>query len=345
MLPNDVDAQLGADFIDVERARSMLLTTLDRYRSQYGEPLDVRVTRCVIKLADGDIDVLQEMSERALIDPRDLMLWAEYDDKERRVWDGSVAFALPDWRRPYFDDPDGEAFLFYVVYGAVPEEFAISGSRYRCAGIPDGVDLSGYGPGTNPEVVDQFRSGYLWEELQQSDPTLARNIAAQTECLVIRGELADAPTLNDFRDTLGLITWLLDEGMIAVYDPLQMKWWTAAEWRKQIFDPASAQPQAHVVILTSDEGKDRQWIHTRGLRKFGRPELSIRAVKESQREAVVQLCQRFITYQAYGGVIEEGRAIRMEGLPRDWVCQHGGDVEDPDFSNTHVEIGPGRRSA
>jgi hypothetical protein len=342
-LPDDIEVQIGADFVDVERARSILLTTLDQYRSQYSEPLDVRVIRCAIKLADGDIDELQKTIEQALVDPRDLMLWAEYDDKEQHVWDGSVPFALPDWRRPFFDNPGGDPFLFYVLYGAVPKDFAISGSRYRCAGIPDGVDLSGYGPDTNPEVVEQFRSGYVWDELQQSDPTLTRKIAAQTECLVIRGELADAPTLNDFRNTLGLITWLLDQGMVAVYDPLQLKWWPAAEWREQVFAPASAQPQVHVLIITSKEDKDRQWIHTRGLRKFGRPELSIRAVMESQREAAIELCQRFITFQAYGGIIEEGRAIRMKGLPQDWICHHAGDLEDLDFNNVHVEIGPTRR--
>lgn len=47
---------------------------------------------------------------------------------------------------------------------------------------------------------------------------------------------------------------------------------------------------------------------------------------------------RFIEFQAFGGVIEEGIEIRMEGLPSGMTCHHAGDLEDPDFNNVHVEI-------
>jgi hypothetical protein len=73
------------------------------------------------------------------------------------------------------------------------------------------------------------------------------------------------------------------------------------------------------------------------MRKFGRPDLSIHAVPPSHRDAVIDLCNRFIELQALGGLIPEGQVIKMDSLPG-MTCHHGGDLDDPDFNNVHVEV-------
>jgi hypothetical protein len=80
------------------------------------------------------------------------------------------------------------------------------------------------------------------------------------------------------------------------------------------------------------------WYHTRGMRKFGRPDLSIHNVPAKYHEAVIELCNRFIEFQAFGGIIEEGQAIRMKSLPEGMTCHHEGTLDDLDFNNFHVEI-------
>jgi hypothetical protein len=72
-------------------------------------------------------------------------------------------------------------------------------------------------------------------------------------------------------------------------------------------------PRQHVVILTSEDPDDAllTWLHTRGLRKFGRPDLSVRRVPPQDREAVIDLFDRFIEFQTFGGVIEEGQEVRL----------------------------------
>lgn len=245
---------------------------------------------------------------------------------------------IADWPRPYFTTPAGEPFLFYVAYGQIPKPLEISASKYWCAGIPSGIEMMQYGPERHPDVVSSFRSGYLWETLQRRDPDLAASIARQEHCVVIRGALADAGTLNDFRDVIGLLTCLLDSGCVALYDPQMFAWWAPAEWRREIFEPGCAAPRQHVVILTSDEDGDTEWIHTRGMRKFGRPDLSVHRVPAEHRDAVIDLCNRFIELQAFGGAIAEGQPVRMHSLPPGVTCHHRGSVEDPDFNNVHVEI-------
>ena len=245
---------------------------------------------------------------------------------------------VESWPRPYYRPGGGDAFLFYVVYGPTPQSFSISRSKYRCDGIPNGIDLVSYGPASSPEVVNSFRSGYLWEELQRSEPALAGDLARQSECLVIRGDIPDPRELNYFRNVVGLVSWLLDCGSVAVYDSQMFKWWTPSEWRATIFEPASALPRHHAVILVSEDESGTEWFHTRGMRKFGRPDLSVHRVPADLRGGVVDLCNRFIEYQAFGGIIEEGEEVRMHSLPAGLTCTHQGSLDDPEFNNVHVEI-------
>jgi hypothetical protein len=245
---------------------------------------------------------------------------------------------LEDWPRPYIAAGGEKPFLFYVVFGCDTDELELSRSRHRCDAIPDDIEIHNYGPGVHPEVLDEFRQGYLWDELLRNDPVLAEAVAKQTRCTIVRGPVADDSTLNYFRNTIGLLTCLLDCGGVAIYDPQSLKWWSAETWRTAVFEPAAALPREHVVILVSDDAPGVQWLHTRGMRKFGRPDLSIHGVGADQLDAVLELLNRFIEFQAFGGVIPEGQEIRSKTLPSGMVCTHGGDLDDPDFNNVHVEI-------
>jgi hypothetical protein len=249
---------------------------------------------------------------------------------------------LPDWPRKYYQEPGGKPFLFYAVFGAFTQLPALSRQEYRSNGVSPGLEISHYGKRKHPEVLDGFRQGYVWDELKKHHQALAQAAEAAGECLVLRGELEDRADLNDLRDAVGLLTFLLDHGGVAVFDPWMFRWWGPEEWKDRIFRPGSAVPHNHVVILTSDEEEDASltWFHTRGMRKFGRPDLSVHRVPPEYHEAVTGLLNRFIEFQAFGGFIEEGREIRMKTLPGGMTCRHAGDPDDPDFNNVHVEITP-----
>ena len=245
---------------------------------------------------------------------------------------------LEDWPRHYFSPGGENPFLFYVVFGCDTGALRLSRSEHRCDAIPDGIDIHDYGPGVHPEVVDEFREGYVWDELVRSDPALAGAVARQTRCTIVRGSVFDDSTLNYFRNTIGLITALLQTGGVAVYDAQSLKWWSPLDWQTSVFAPAAPLPREHVVILCSEESPGMQWLHTRGMRKFGRPDLSIHGVASKHFDAVVDLFNRFIEFQAFGGIIAEGQEIRIRSLPAGMYCMHGGGSEDPDFNNAHVEI-------
>ena len=126
-------------------------------------------------------------------------------------------------------------------------------------------------------------------------------------------------------------------GAVAIFDMQSFRWFSKAKWLSEIFDPDAAVPRHHVSIIWSEE-HGRLWIHTRGMRKFGRPDVSVPGVPPSSRDAVIDLCNRFIEMMAFGAIVAEGQAIKMKALPAGLRCHHAGSVDDPDFNNVHLEI-------
>jgi len=244
---------------------------------------------------------------------------------------------LESWSRPHFTPTDGKALLFYAAFGALDLTRSLDRSRYRTNGTPGGFKFTSYARDTHSTVLAEFCQGYVWDELMNENPELAAQIEAAPMCVVLRGEVADPPTLDYLRDSVGMITYLFDAGACAVNDPQILRWWTDDEWRDEIFEPAGAVPRHHVTILISDE-PDGAWIHTRGMRKFARPDVSVRRVGAAHADAVFDLCNRFIEFQAFGGLPADGQAVRMGSLPDGGVVHHSGSLDDPDFNNVHLEV-------
>jgi hypothetical protein len=249
---------------------------------------------------------------------------------------------LPSWPRQHFQRGGGDAQLFYKIHGAFAGPPSVSRSKHRCAGVPDRCDLQSYNRDSAPELFAfGLQNDWISRDFRAHQADLAAQVACTDQCLVLRGVVPDPETLDYFRDAVGLVTALLEAGGIAVFDPQMFKWWSADEWRTRAFEPMGAVPRHHVVILVSDEQDgDGRWYHTRGMRKFGRPDVSIHHVPLDLEGVVEDLCNRFIEMQAFGAVIEEGQAIKMTGLPSGWRCRHRGDLDDPEFNNVHVDIGP-----
>ena len=253
---------------------------------------------------------------------------------------------LPSWEREHYSPGGGDPFLYYVAFGDMTTEAEnqISAARYRCAGVPEGIEITSYDKDAHLAVFDMFMQGYLWENLQAENPALAADVRAAPCCIVLQGEVHDPRTLNYLRDIVGIVTFLFDNGGAVVYDPLMFQWWSATLWKERIFEPGAPVPRHHTLILVSKEEDDETtaWVHTRGMRKFGRPDISLRHVENGNLDGAIDLCNRFVEHQAFGGIIPEGREIHMASLPPGGITRHGGYLDDPDFNNVHVEIDWGR---
>ena len=230
--------------------------------------------------------------------------------------------------------------MVYAVFGKFDGGLQLSRSRHRSGGPPEGVKMSQLRREKDPKAFEEFEQG-VFGQLLEKQPSLAGAVRSAPHCLLVRGTVRDPKDLTYLRETVGVLAAALDSGGVAVLDPQRLTWWSPGEWREQIFVPDASVPRHHVVILVSEE-KDgmpgTEWIHTRGLRKFGRPDLSIHRVKPEHKAAVLDLCNRFLEMQAFGARIPEGQPITMSTLPSGMTCHHGGSLEDVDFNNVHLEI-------
>lgn len=252
-----------------------------------------------------------------------------------------VTAVAPGWERPLLPEVDDAhaPFVFFAVFGAFDLSRPMESTKYRSNGPPPGTDVHLFDVVNHKEIMDNLRSGKVWEWFVERQKALADVVQDAPQCAVIMGSPSDASSLTYMRDVVGMVQFLLDEGGRAVLDSQTFTWFARHSWKQKVFDPDAPLPHQQVVILASEEEDDdqAQWMHTRGMRKYGRPDLSIHNVPAAHQDAVVDMCNRFIEMFAQGHVADDGKEIHMEGLPPGTV-HHAGDVEDPDFNNVHLDI-------
>src|ERR1043166_1040336 len=239
-----------------------------------------------------------------------------------------------DWKRNFYENGGYHALIYYVIYGKFDtSNVNVSQAKYRTEGLPEGFSFRKLD--RNRRAVLPFTDGDFARHLRSSE--LLEQIQHAPECLVLHGEIPDPPDLNYLRNSIGLVTYFLDNGGVALCDPQQLAFYDRGQWHNEFFEDGKPHVSKHATILCSG-GPDGRWYHTRGLRKFARPDISIRSVPPEYCEPVIELCRRFIEMQALGAQIEEGREIQMASLPSGLICHHRGSLEDPEFNNVHIEI-------
>lgn len=226
-------------------------------------------------------------------------------------------------REPYAQRP----YLFYVAFCDQEVVDKLEESHIIHAGLEIAALPSAH-----------FRSGAPWQACRQEQPGLADRIEVAPLAVALHGQVAQHESLDYLRDSLEVMTSLVGHGASAIYDPLLQRWYGPAAWETMMEQGTLFNPFDHVAIIDTDTGDGTEWIRTQGLRKFGRPDLSVRSVHKRDRDAVRKMLDRFINHLALGGVLEEGREIRMEGLPLYRSGPVRGDFEDRDFRNHSVEL-------
>jgi hypothetical protein len=253
--------------------------------------------------------------------------------------------AIEDWGRGHFQEGGGDAYVAFWVFGDLTRELAVSGEKHRVTGMPEGVAINRLARGTadGDSAFATFTDpNDVLGRILDEDPELARAVRSATAVMRVAGNVGDADDLLYLRSTIGILQAMIEAGGVGVVDTA-MHWWSAERWTNEIFAPDAPAFLSHVSILGSEDEQNpgKLWLHTRGLRLFGRPDLSVRAVTEDTQEPAADLIVRLLNMQAMGGVVPDGQPVKMKGIPAGWVCKHAGDVEDPDFNNVHLAIGPG----
>lgn len=128
------------------------------------------------------------------------------------------------------------------------------------------------------------------------------------------------------------------DGAVAVLDLLTFTLFSAEEWTKKIFDPGFT-PYSHTVILASEEEDDSIWLHTRGMRKFGRPDISMEKVLKSDVQNASQVVNQMIFYGALGVFFSKPVKLHTHsGMSCIVMPKFIEDMDNPDFNNSYYQI-------
>jgi hypothetical protein len=220
-------------------------------------------------------------------------------------------------------DKNYDATVYFEVYGNFPAQletdFDVRGLSVQCT--PN--DFLGIAP----EVAHVLR---------ESNPEAVPPIEAAPSVVTISGMVSDPSDLEYLRDCLQLIDTLLQNGGVGVVELQSLQVYAPAEWREKFWS-GHFEPTFHTVILLSMED-DKVWLHTRGMRLYGRSDLSCHGVAPQEVEALRPVFNGLIRMQAAGAHIPEGQLVQAVGVETRLVCHHRGSLDDDDFNNLHIEL-------
>lgn len=248
------------------------------------------------------------------------------------------ATSAPAWPRPYWQADAGQhALLQFYVFGQFAPELAIPAQRYASPGLPAGIELKRFQNLALRKWDGYPLAGALGELLREDAPETFELARTAAEVLVVRGELADGASLDYLRDTLGVLAALLDIGGRAVLDPQIFGLFDAAAWRARYLVADGAPPRSHVLIARTPEADGvHAHIHTRGMRKFARPDISLRQVPPGELDRAGVLCEKLVEMEAFGARFVAGQELVVDGLAAPLTAAPGGSLDDPAFNNLHV---------
>lgn len=254
--------------------------------------------------------------------------------------------ALATWTRPLFVSLPVKSFYFFVIYGTLEETFPeIDHQTYRSLGLPEGMELQSHALTEREERHDEFQVGSGWEEFNRESPQAAEAVMHAPTCVALRGELPDAEHLNQLRDCIGMIMFLLDHGGTAVCDVLTGNWYSSLDWRLKIFGEGILATQSLIAYHSIEQPDGRLHLYTRGMRRFARPDLSMKDVEFKVEPTRMAMIHHLANSMIAGGSIPNGHRLQFPELATSLTCQWQGSLDDPFFYNFWLKLDADEQSS
>ena len=242
------------------------------------------------------------------------------------------------YERPYYEDLNYRPLLFYVIFGVKDEELTISRERHQVDAFPDGLEFMMYDKSEHSEYMSSMLGDPLGEMLDETNHDLYETVQNTDRWAVIRGEVQQDEDLSYMRNVIGFVQALVETGAVGVLDFQTFSLYSAQEWMDNIFMP-EFHPYAHVVVLVSETEDGSLWVHTRGMRKFGRPDIGVEGVAKGELDNAVEVVQQLLYYGALGAFFS--RPVKLHTNSEQTYIVRPDFVEDfdnLDYNNSYYRI-------
>ena len=227
---------------------------------------------------------------------------------------------VPDWPRPHYKPSPSKASLFYLVFGEPPEHLGVKRARHHVDELPPQLQVSIHARTDDPAWFDGWFSPPVGLEMPHVFGADAEQVYRASRVAAVRAEFTDPSSLGYLRNTVGVVSAIADAGAIAIFDVHALTWWRPEEWRRRFVDRSEFRIGDHIFTAVSDDSGATGTLsmHTRGMGKFGRPELLVRHLpgpRDVDAPAVRdagEVMDGLANYLARGGVIADGETMRLD---------------------------------
>ncbi len=242
------------------------------------------------------------------------------------------------YARLYYQDTGRRPYLYYAVIGIDGEaELEISRSRHRVDEVPAGLVIKAFRRSEHAAEMDQLLGGALGRVLENQDRALYEKAKAGETWLILQGEVQKDDTLDYLRNAVGIVQAALDMGADAVLDLHALRLISPQGW-KPFFDPPFS-PWEHVAFLWSPMEDGSFWLHTRGMLKFGRPDIGLEGVPQSEQGRAMDIFKQMVFYGAQGAAFTQNTRLHIS---EHTACmlhpELTGEMDDPDYNNEHYQM-------
>ncbi|HEX8521079.1 MAG TPA: hypothetical protein VF669_02405 [Tepidisphaeraceae bacterium] len=255
----------------------------------------------------------------------------------------------PFWTRPYFKPSAAQAELFFLVVGPQPgQPLAISRRRHHVAAMPAEVQVSTHARSEDAAWFEGWFAEPLGNEI---DPLFLNpeEVRGADHLTIVRGTFEDQPDLDYLRNTIGIVSAIADTpATLAVFDAVAMNWWRPSEWRAAFVDKSEFAIDEHVRVIITDDPNEQPglWSHTRGMKKFARPDVQLKHIPgpytamDPLIRAAGWLIRATANYQAQGMILREDRPMTLGNNALSLVFKVTPDDSETarHFNNAAVEI-------
>ncbi len=227
---------------------------------------------------------------------------------------------IAPWARPRWVEGGAPAEVVLLCFSPAPlrDDVPMSALRFGLPGqaAMEGLEVVDLPRSADPAWFDAFRGGALRNVATSQLQSLAALDAAE-RLHVVKVVKADPKDLTHLQAAWAVAKWLVARGASVVLDTTAQRFWDGA-------DVASWEPNRPFalsidvnVIVEAEPDAPVATVHTRGLGKFGRPELIVFGVPSARWDAVAGLVRSLALESAAGVRFKDGDLVPIEhGLAR-----------------------------
>lgn len=227
-----------------------------------------------------------------------------------------VTSPIEPWPRPTFQRTDRRASFLLLAFagrdvlGDAPE-LELRGILPATAPV-DAVDVSLIDRAENPTWFDGWRKDSLRAIATKFLDDL-RELDAATHCYSVRVEVEDPPDLAHLQLGWAVASRLAQAGCATVLDAFAVTWRSGEEVAE--LDPRRPLTIQHEISLTAETDATAGFghaVHTRGMIKFGRPDL-IAGVSAERVQHTGRILNHLARMLAAGAMFPLGKRFRFDG--------------------------------